>query len=409
MLSTLKGFALKLALLYISVWLALFVADATCNKLNLHLEDWQIRYAEKARRVGRPADMRRAEEAVADLWRQGEDVYPYYAPVDFLGSPDLVSTLAAAPETNLIYAYENGYFMRFRADSRGFNNPPETESIKQVDYAFLGDSFTFGASVNQGNNFVDRFRSHNPNTLNFGVPASGPVIHYVVFRQFVEDLKPKVLVWNFISNDFTDMEKELNTATLTAFLDNPRHKAPLMPHRGETLRGMYKERFLETNKQRWPDLNGGPVWRSLRLYHLRLFIEKKDLPGSTKKALVKVLSAFTFPTPANAAIREISIPPVDPKILQTYRWILADVNKRVKSWNGKMYVYFDDWYAASFPAMRIAEELGIPILDISISVDKELDAKGLDVFRPGHYSETGYAYVGDLLHERLGKRPGKGL
>jgi len=400
----------QMALLCGSLLFSLLAIDVYCYRSGLAQDGQQKKFTDMARNGHKKIDLRRPEEAQMDLWRRGENIFPYYPPLYFLGEPDLVSKyLPGPPETDLIYCNENGYYMRFRTDRRGFNNPVDIDPGQGLDAAFLGDSFTFGACVDQGKNFVDRFREHVPRTLNFGIPASGPLFQYVIFREFVEEFRPKTVVWNFISNDFDDLKNEMQSGALVKYLSDPRLKQVHWDSaRAAKLRDDYRKRFLKTNQARLNELNEGLFMKTLRLFHLRAFVENVRLNHAKIRPFAALPDFFTLGATADAASPKSPPTPavIDPSLVQTYRWILADVAERIKASHGQLYIYFDDYYAASdaFPVRAIAGELGIPIIDISQDVLRELNSKGIPIFRPGHYSESGYAFVGDRLYEAYSHR-----
>ena len=56
---------------------------------------------------------------------------------------------------------ENGQWVDYRSDSRGFNNPEESVEGGPTDIAALGDSFTQGYCVPTGKTFVDLIRQRD--------------------------------------------------------------------------------------------------------------------------------------------------------------------------------------------------------------------------------------------------------
>jgi len=59
---------------------------------------------------------------------------------------------------------ENGDWIRYRSDGRGFNNPDTVWRSRRVDIAALGDSFTHGFCVPGNENFVDLIRQREDAT-----------------------------------------------------------------------------------------------------------------------------------------------------------------------------------------------------------------------------------------------------
>ena len=74
-------------------------------------------------------------------------------------------------------------------------------------FAFLGDSFTFGFGVNDGETFVEKLNKEEPGDLylNFAVPGFSTDQEYLLLRQRVFDFAPDVVVLvTYLGNDLFD-------------------------------------------------------------------------------------------------------------------------------------------------------------------------------------------------------------
>ena len=71
--------------------------------------------------------------------------------------------------------------------------------------AAFGDSFTFGAGVDQEATWVAQLsRLTNREIINFGVPGHGPHQYTRVFQKYGVQLRPKVVFYAMFSNDLRD-------------------------------------------------------------------------------------------------------------------------------------------------------------------------------------------------------------
>ena len=71
--------------------------------------------------------------------------------------------------------------------------------------AAFGDSFTFGAGVDQEATWVAQLaRLTNREIINFGVPAHGPHQYTRIFQKYGVPLRPKVVFYALFSNDLRD-------------------------------------------------------------------------------------------------------------------------------------------------------------------------------------------------------------
>lgn len=95
-------------------------------------------------------------------------------------------------------------------DARGFRRPEHPRARDGARYGLyvLGDSFTWGSGVGQGEVFTDRISASHPGVYvdNLGLNASGTVVQYRLFQAFVEGrLVPgDVVLLMFFHNDFSD-------------------------------------------------------------------------------------------------------------------------------------------------------------------------------------------------------------
>ena len=68
--------------------------------------------------------------------------------------------------------------------------------LENDGYSSSGDSFTAGDGVSNGQRFGDHLEALVPNleVYNFGLPASGPDQHYLLFRHCVRDIEHDLIV-----------------------------------------------------------------------------------------------------------------------------------------------------------------------------------------------------------------------
>jgi hypothetical protein len=106
----------------------------------------------------------------------------------------------------------------FHTDEFGFNNPPGVIASRAVDVAAVGASFTLGHCVSSGEGIVARLRQVHPRFANFGMAGSGTLSMLGTFREYVEPLKPRVVLW--IMHPWTaDTRDELADPILRRYLE----------------------------------------------------------------------------------------------------------------------------------------------------------------------------------------------
>ena len=174
-------------------------------------------------------DRRRRMEVILDIrdnlkFTDRNNYYPIVHPSIFLRRSPLVIEgneifpLSSVANVNTVYCNESGEYSIYYSDRFGFNNPPRGEDLKKLDIAVVGDSFANGACVEAGKNAVDNLRKFKPKTLNFGMGGSGPLIEMGIFKEYISQLKPKVLLWFYYEgNDLSDLKKEMREPILTRY------------------------------------------------------------------------------------------------------------------------------------------------------------------------------------------------
>ena len=129
--------------------------------------------------------------------------------------------LGSVSKINTVYCNENGYYSTYLSDRYGFNNYDKDHDNDQIDIVLIGDSFVNGACVNQHETVSSRIRQENYKVLSFGLSGNGPLLEYATYREYVEDLKPKFLIWfYFEGNDLRNLKTELNSQILLNYLED---------------------------------------------------------------------------------------------------------------------------------------------------------------------------------------------
>ncbi|HUQ53046.1 MAG TPA: hypothetical protein VM692_12550, partial [Gammaproteobacteria bacterium] len=118
----------------------------------------------------------------------------------------------------------NGYF-QFRSDDLGFNNPPGL-AHGPIDIAVVGESFALGHCVAPSRSAVELLRARHPRTANFGVAGSRVLSQLGVMREYVQPLRPPLVLW-FVNTNFAEPRQEADQPLLTSYLDDPAYSQHL--------------------------------------------------------------------------------------------------------------------------------------------------------------------------------------
>jgi hypothetical protein len=374
------------------------------------------------RAFGNHIDTRGAEEVMASMQKADAEAVPVITPSNhlFLERPDgtinskasvngvEIMPLAGASFRTTLLCNENGEWISYRADRRGFNNPSGVWELGSVDIAALGDSFAHGYCVPPGKSFVDLIRQQLPRTLNLGIAGDGPLLMLATQSQYLPPLRPKVVLWfYFEGNDLEDLQRERRSALLMRYLDE----------------GFVQDILAQQSKVDQAILAEVPNLEVLAAERARSW-ERAQRPLT--RMTVWILSVAKL-TALRQRLGLLSQPETHERQvvadfqhanLDVFRRILAEAKQRAERWGGELqFVYLPDWerYTRRFrtlgdtkrdDVLRIVSELGIPIIDTEPAFRAHGDPLSLFPFREsGHYTEAGHRVVAQEVLGRLHASP----
>lgn len=163
-------------------------------------------------------DKRTIFQVLDDLRRHGKNAYIWVMPQSFFSESKVnqkftingkrIFPLGAISDSAIVVCNESGEWCIYQSDEHGFNNPKGLYSPGEVDIAIIGDSFVQGHCVAPSDNFVSIIRNRYPKTINFGVGGTGPLASLAIFREYVERLKPKLVLWAYTKNTLNRIQDE---------------------------------------------------------------------------------------------------------------------------------------------------------------------------------------------------------
>jgi hypothetical protein len=278
----------------------------------------EIVQAERARARGLRYDGRVRAEVASDLRQLGLPAMPGYS-ADMSTHPAVAAAVherGLLPLSNASGAYivecnEGAGFLQFRSDELGFNNPPGL-ALGPAEIAVFGESLALGHCVPPGASVVDLVRSRYPRTANFGIPGARVLSQLGVFREYVEPLRPQLIVW-FVNVSYAEAGQESEVPILTRYLDPS---------------------FSQELRQRQPEVDS-----FVREVLVPLRVREE---GRLKAALT---DARRFPLERVIALRELRglvdlSPPWDPERtdLRYFERALESVVRASGAWGGKLLV-----------------------------------------------------------------------
>ena len=295
-----------------------------------------------------------------------------------------------------VHCNELGEYTIYKSDDHGFNNPKDQWALKPIDVALLGDSFTLGACVPTEKSFAALIGEAYPATLNLASGGNGPLIELATLREYLEDVRPRIVVWVYYEgNDLDNLHVEWKSHLLRSYLN----------------RG-----FRQGLAARQHDIDSEllAVVQQARETSIETSIWTERL-GQAKDA-VKLMNLRAL---AASALRLQGKNTTDSQQeIDHLRTVLSEAETSVRSWGGSLYfVYLPTWNRYAHPKLAPSErdavlatvkDLGIHVIDIHQAFAREPDPLAFFPFRQaGHYNEEGNRLVADVIINEIGRKQSK--
>ena len=332
------------------------------------------------KQTGNKWDRRSKLEIYKDLKKINNEIVIKVPPHNHTSNKYSIHPLSGISNSKTIYCNENGYYSIDLIDRYGFNNPDTEWDKKEIEYLFIGDSYTHGACVNRPNDIGSVLRSiSNKSVLNLGQPGNGPLMQYATLREYLSSNVKKVIWVYYEGNDLKDLEFEKKKNILTNYLEDVNFTQNLKSKQNE-INYLAINLIKEKEKKRE---NGNDEEKEKFKYKLFKFIQ--------------ILSTRQLILPETAP------PPELKKILQLTKELIEKNNLKL------YFVYLPkyDRYKSSYDNTNynlikvIVTELNIPFIDMHNEVfKKEQNPLKLFPFEMfGHYNIEGYKKVAETIYK----------
>ena len=327
-----------------------------------------------------PFDTRSKQEIIQEMKEQGVDIFPSFythliIPKNGLEiNGERIFPLSGVSLKNTVLCNESGKWVNYNSDEHGFNNPSGLFEVEGIDVALVGDSFTQGICVKQGEDIASQLRKMSGlQVINLGNGGNGPLLELASLKEYAEPLKPKYVLWLYYEgNDLGDLVSEQSSPFLLKYRDH-QFSQHLINRQSE----------IDSILIKHMEAIGGEtvldnIVNIIKIWHLRLLLIKPSVP-----------LLFTE--------------------------LLKNAKNLTSAWGGKLYfVYLPAWnrYATDLEpgtfyhrhqVLSIVQRLNIPIIDIHDRVfATHPDPQSLFPFRVfGHYTSEGYSLVAQAIHASL--------
>ena len=274
-------------------------------------------------------------------------------------------------------------------DNFGFKNSNKWSIDSDIDFVFIGDSFTYGADVAHKEGFFDYFTSSYPNSINFGCGGTGPIIQKAIFSEYVKNLKPNYVIWNLnLGNDInSDLPREYNSFYKN-YLDND---------------------FSQNLISRQSDINKLHMNFWSKFVDLRNIEKKKYKENnlSTNNNSINFIDILKLNSLRNFLGLKFSF---SPSTFETLKLILYQVKKETNEWNGKLIINIipsDQKYISLFHQLdynsynskiiNFVKENDFNYIDLSNYINKDNYYKYFD----GHFTILGNKLVSEIILDKV--------
>ncbi|SPF75406.1 hypothetical protein ALP8811_00393 [Aliiroseovarius pelagivivens] len=145
-----------------------------------------------------------------------------------LGVPSLAEMqMGAIPGKEVLLCTRDGQPVSYVADRYGLRNPDDVHDAP-VELLLLGDSFTEGICLPEGEDIASQIRAEEPAMVNTGTRGAGPLYELAVLRRWGMKLRPEhTVIFFFEGNDWQNIKKELTFPFLTDALDPSKPVGPV--------------------------------------------------------------------------------------------------------------------------------------------------------------------------------------
>ena len=305
-----------------------------------------------------------------------------------------------------IYCKEDYFWSIYKTDRYGFNNNDKVYD-KTDKVILVGDSFTHGACVKEGDDIAGLLRHKGVNAINMGMGGNSELSKLATLKEYGVKVKPNMVLWMFTIGDLAGFLGELKKKELSKYFFDANYTQNLFFKNNE------KDKFI--NKYLAPMEKREKIdyfFGYITLYDLRKFLKfeiflkinlpkflkfkKKENNKEVKRGVVqsfdindyykniyskKNLKLFQQNLKLAKDICEINSCEIKFVFLPSRKDLLLQKKK---------FKFKDNLFAK-------VKELNMDIIDLE---DAFLNVK-IDDYMINHYNTKGYKLVSDTIYEKI--------
>ena len=336
-------------------------------------------------------DARSKMQVVHDLREQGKDVsmfinlvllqaktFDHVFPMNINGQN--IIPLSGASFKTTVLCRESKAWAVYESDEHGFNNPAGLYKPGEVDIAILGDSFMHGDCVSSENTVGALLRKSYPRTISLGIGGAGPLTRFAVFREYVEVLKPKIVLYVYTQNT---LDRIGNEALLRTYLNASFRQGlySLQPQLDEGYEHIFRTAEDAWEESKREDRPSDWLWIKMLLLK-RTQAEIENFWNRRKEHRTR--------EDGHAGNLEIL-------------WTtLSEIKSLTLSWGGRLiFVYLATPSHGGSPdreeILSVVRPLSVDIIDLSQAFERVGDPSTIYSHKGGHFNEYGYSIVAETI------------
>jgi len=256
----------------------------------------------------------------------------------------------------------------------GFRRFGDTKTDKTKLF-IIGDSFTVGHTVSDGNTYYDYLKKHDDNieVFAYGGGGYGSLQEFMTLDRYFDEIGPDIVLWQFCSNDFINNSHELESASLA--------------NNNQMTRPYYKNGTIE-----WlfPEQYGGWADKLVQSsYLLRLFNVRLNILAAEKIGTIEEELSPDHPLFRKAADTTLAIMGLARERIGNAQMVAFSVNR-------------PDWIGSTF--RDICKRNSIDFISRIPEAIEKAKRSGLKVDGlpyDGHWNSVGHSIAGEIILRHL--------
>ena len=137
-----------------------------------------------------------------------------------------IYTLSGVSNVGMVLTKENGFYPLIKRDKYGWHN--QNSIYTNYEAVIIGDSFVEGWSVKSKENISSSLNKLGLKTINLGFANNTPLHMYAVYREYINEFKPKYIFWFYTDDDLYELQESLKDRNLSKYLNNKSYNQNLI-------------------------------------------------------------------------------------------------------------------------------------------------------------------------------------